>query len=378
MSAALACALLVGVVFLSPSGADSAHPARPSDIVASTAAAPAFLVEGVGSCAGASCHGANAPLPDFRSAYSFWKSAGDPHAAASQALFKPVSLQMAAILKRSGALAADETPATAKLCLQCHGSPASGPSGHLWTASEGISCEQCHGAASGYLVPHAQPDWKTVPAAAKTALGLRDTKSLAGRARTCIACHVGVPGQEVGHELIAAGHPILRFDFRTYLARYPGKHWDVTKDKRSADRAEKKEMPFELEALLEGRRALGRAAVKLVAAHAKSPSLAWPEFADQDCLSCHKNLSTRLGGRSAPGALGRANWGDWYFPESTHGSPASKSALPPSLAAMTTELRRARPDRSAVAAAAAALDAELARLPELDPLAHSGYDDALR
>src|SRR5688572_1054668 len=80
LSAALACVLFVGALVLSPTGADSAVPAKPSGHLAAFAeSAPAFRVEGVGSCAGASCHGANAPLPDVRSAYSFWKSAGDPH-----------------------------------------------------------------------------------------------------------------------------------------------------------------------------------------------------------------------------------------------------------------------------------------------------------
>ncbi len=37
---------------------------------------------------------------------------------------------------------------------------------------------------------------------------------------------------EVDHDLIAAGHPALRFEFATYFANLPP-HWDVARDKKA-------------------------------------------------------------------------------------------------------------------------------------------------
>src|SRR5437870_3137050 len=50
------------------------------------------------------------------------------------------------------------------------------------------------------------------------------------RAETCAGCHVGAPAglgaplRDMNHDLIAAGHPRLNFDYATYLRALPP-HW---------------------------------------------------------------------------------------------------------------------------------------------------------
>ena len=46
-----------------------------------------------------------------------------------------------------------------------------------------------------------------------------------------MTCHVGTPDANVDHDMIAAGHPPLRFEFSSYLANLPP-HWDVAKDRQ--------------------------------------------------------------------------------------------------------------------------------------------------
>jgi hypothetical protein len=66
-------------------------------------------------------------------------------------------------------------------------------------ANAGVSCESCHGPASGYLEPH-----QVKGAYAKAvSTGLRDLKSKPPAiAKACVACHL-----TTDKRLIAAGHP---------------------------------------------------------------------------------------------------------------------------------------------------------------------------
>jgi Cytochrome c554 and c-prime len=260
---------------------------------------------GVGSCAAAACHGGGGPGGSAGSEYTTWIR-NDPHSRAYSVLLEDRSRRMVRGLK-------DARPATEyPLCLGCHvrndreagQTPAA-------LRQDGVGCENCHGPAGNWLGLHYLDDWKQKTPEQKHALGMTDTSDLRQRAEACAACHVGTPGHEVNHDLIAAGHPRLNFEFAAYLDLMP-RHWDAA--------AEKKRIPdLELRAWTIGQLASARAALLLLADRAqRAPEHPgnWPEFAEYDCYACHHSLRTSnwqekegYAGRK-PGSL---PWGSWYF-----------------------------------------------------------------
>ena len=93
----------------------------------------------------------------------------------------------------------------------------------------GVACESCHGPAQRWLNEHYREGWRTRTPSEKHAVGMADTRSLRGRAESCVPCHVGAADMDVNHDLIAAGHPPLHFEFAAYHANLP-RHWDDAKD----------------------------------------------------------------------------------------------------------------------------------------------------
>jgi hypothetical protein len=84
-----------------------------------------------------------------------------------------------------------------------------------------VSCESCHGPASGYLEPHQVKG----SYAKAVSTGLRDLKSNAARiAKACVACHL-----TTDKRLTAAGHPSgAEFDVGAGLKKIV--HWATTYD----------------------------------------------------------------------------------------------------------------------------------------------------
>jgi hypothetical protein len=90
----------------------------------------------------------------------------------------------------------------------------------------------------------------------------------------------------MNHDLIAAGHPRLNFDYGTYLRALPP-HW-VEKD-RDASPAKLRHASDEFTHWLVGRAVTAAASYRLLADRAnRSP---WPELAEFDCYACHHNLT---------------------------------------------------------------------------------------
>jgi hypothetical protein len=190
--------------------------------------------------------------------------------------------------------------------------------GNLSLREDGVSCESCHGPAGKWLTVHYKSEWKNKTAVEKLAWGMADTKSLPGRAAGCVGCHVGAlhvdARMDVNHDLIAAGHPRLNFEFGSYHANFPH-HWDDRKDKNpkfdqrgSAD--------FEIRAWVIGQLVSAKAAVELQAERAApKPGRPWPEFAEYDCFACHHQLQGKSW-RQENGAVdrkpGSLPWGTWY------------------------------------------------------------------
>ncbi|GAA5511122.1 multiheme c-type cytochrome [Novipirellula caenicola] len=264
-----------------------------ADIAVAKADEPTSFV-GISSCATSTCHGGVIGRgPVWNHSLSTWL-ANDPHANAGRLLYDRDSQAIVSRLDRSASGSREAYDAVLReRCISCHTTAtaaqtaASGKLSAEFLAS-GVTCESCHGAAESWLVSHTHVDWD--PAANES---MREMDSIIGRGETCVRCHIGSRTEDglvrdMNHDLIAAGHPALRFDLPIYLANLPT-HWDDRHDR-------------ELNASSVRLRAVGRA-INLAAAaklaserasdHLQDPTVPWPEFADYDCFACHQSLSIR-------------------------------------------------------------------------------------
>ena len=168
---------------------------------------------GAGGCNSSNCHGGTTALPESDSRilgneYATW-SVSDKHQRAYKVLEEPRGKRMAEILK-----IADATKD--RRCVVCHVVGVRDEK----TASDGVSCEACHGPAEQWLGSHIRPN--THDASLK--LGMIDTRNIEVRAKLCLSCHLGSGERVVDHELIAAGHPDLAFELDTFTAAQPSHH----------------------------------------------------------------------------------------------------------------------------------------------------------
>jgi hypothetical protein len=176
---------------------------------------------GSASCATAACHGGLSGQPIVGAEFSIW-SQRDPHSRAYSVLLNDLSQQMAKRLELM------QPAHESAICLNCH-SPATttvteaAPDRERHPI-EGVSCEQCHGPAEHWLTAHVRKDWRPRSLAEKQKLGYRDLTDVLTRANLCADCHVGGPGRDVNHDLIAAGHPRLFFELSAFHANMP-RHW---------------------------------------------------------------------------------------------------------------------------------------------------------
>lgn len=253
---------------------------------------------GAATCASASCHGG--PVNQRGGEYSTW-SAGDPHVRAFAVLFNELSRQ---IVSRLGG----DMPAHQNiLCLKCHAET----TGHgTKAASSRLGCESCHGPAEHYLTTHFQSSFASLSLNEKASHGLYPTKDLLFRIRLCASCHVGDATREVNHDLIAAGHPRLMFEYNSYH-HHPKNavHW------------QEKAPDFEVRSWVLGQIISARTSVELLRSRADSAVKSrspWPELAEYNCSACHAPLSTeRNQSKPIEGTqrnAGLMRWGTWTTP----------------------------------------------------------------
>jgi Cytochrome c554 and c-prime len=225
---------------------------------------------GPGSCSATACHGGIRPMPNSRilqNEYSTWVLQ-DKHAQAYKALETPVAQRMAKIMGL-------ESATSAPRCLACHAlSVSQEKRGREFDVSEGVTCENCHGPASGWLGQHTLKNWTH---AQSVALGMHDLPNLENRTEQCLTCHMGTAEKNVDHELIAAGHPDLVFELDSYQVVMP-MHWKKPDDPAMGIRTWSVGQAVKL-----------RQALLRLSRRAEGP--VWPEFAEMECFACHHDLT---------------------------------------------------------------------------------------
>lgn len=290
---------------------------------------------GMNSCTASACHGgsivANEKGKAWNSSYTVWATK-DPHADAFAVLLGERSRKIVARLTAFVSVDPKKDPNKdakhyraflEQRCMACHATVTESQHSTDGFAEDGVSCASCHGVAGDWLGrDHAGRVGKGVG-------GMTNTKELLPRAKVCVDCHVGSPirdGQprrDVDHDLVAAGHPRLNFEFWAFLDNLP-KHWDLDRDQnriRKPENPKKSPGNFVAEAWVTGQFVSANAALELLESRAKTNL--WPEFSEISCYSCHHDLRSpsfrqKLFDRTPPSdrrpPLGSLVWGAWYSP----------------------------------------------------------------
>jgi hypothetical protein len=372
----------VGLVGLSALGS-SLLPTRAVKSADGPNAQPPVVLrfQGAGSCSATACHGSIAPVPSdatprvvpLRNEHTTWLS-DDPHSRAYLTLIQKKSKDI--VWKLAGGKEPQLQAHQDERCLACHTTPR--PQAELrhteWMNQDGVGCESCHGPAEKWIGPHTTSDWKKTDRDAR----FKDSRFvplqlLPRRAGVCVQCHVGRRLQEgplvqdVNHDLIAAGHPRLNFEFSAYMERMPA-HW-VEKG-RNAD------PDFGALKVWVGQLVSAKAALELHQGRAGDKEAPWPEFSEHDCYACHHTLADAAWRRNQPlGANlpGMTGWGSWYFPMAnallsqklgagTDGGPGANGSLEDLCKAMSARFLDREEAQTAVKAGIDRLDRELAGL----------------
>jgi hypothetical protein len=316
------------------------------------------------SCAARGCHGAVGPtnpatgdvfIKDGES--TTWRFF-DPHNRAYKILDEERSLRMGRNLKH---LLGDKKPSESRVCLVCHATvdPEATVPGAAIDLADGLTCEACHGPAEVWQDTHvsakSRDEWRKDPKA-RDAVGMVDLSDATARATECTSCHVGdrSRGMDVNHDLIAAGHPRLNFEYSAYLEAYP-KHWKENQETIASMAGD----------WAVGQAVTARAALQLLADRAKSAAdekanppasvAPWPELSESECFSCHHTLEKAnwLPNRGEfavkPGRLPWATWTSVMLPELEKVKPGWKVNNPDSpWVALRAEMSKKDPDARTV------------------------------
>jgi len=272
---------------------------------------PRWVGLSAASCATGSCHGGpRGGLDDVQSfAATIW-SDRDPHAHAYEVLHDPRSRRMARLL---GIPAAHES----RRCLVCHSVQDASPDPlPELVLSDGVACASCHGDATQWKELHTLASWQATSVEERAALGYRDLSTPRARAETCLRCHVGDAEHEVDHDLIAAGHPRLFFEFAAYQRLEP-RHWSpLDKAETDPDFTPRSWTIGQLVTLEAVARLVELRAARAAADLEAGRRLHWPELAEFDCYACHRSLGPTVGRSAAdftrPPAPGSPSWQPWY------------------------------------------------------------------
>ncbi len=281
------------------------------------ASAPAAVT--LANCTSSGCHGGSTSgPPSWENAASLWL-ARDPH---RNAFFVLYTERAIAMVQRLNNWPTDQAPDDAKYlqfleqrCTGCHAiHESSEPADRPEAYALGVTCVGCHGEASHWGHTHYQNGFRDANGnvnAEDVSHGFNDLRDLSERASACMQCHVG-PGKglngphDMNHDLIAAGHPRLNFEFSAYLANLPP-HWDTALDeKRHNESVSATAGSFNFDAWLVGQMEIAKsrsalsnwrkttAAEQQAAGALLSETPPWPELSEFDCYQCHHSFSSAL------------------------------------------------------------------------------------
>lgn len=245
-------------------------------------AAAAGSYQGVASCAGSTCHGRSegdgkVVRQDELRIWQEPSSKTGAHSRAAAVLSTPRGQRIASALGLGNA-------ASASACLGCHATNAPGATrGGRYLASDGVGCESCHGAASGWISSH-----YAMPAthASNVAAGMIALEKPQVRASVCLDCHFGSdrPGQFVTHSMMAAGHPRVAFELDLFSSLQA--HYDV-----DADYVKRKGRLDSVQLWAVGQAEAVRRSARLFTNASLATEGIFPQFTFYDCHSCHRQIT---------------------------------------------------------------------------------------
>lgn len=303
---------------------------------------------GSASCVGRSCHGGLEPRSGDVCRQDEYTAIADrdSHHNAYRVLQNERSRQMARLLGDASG-AAEKMPR----CLACHATAVEerlAPSERAY----GVGCESCHGPAASWIDVHTHTPKPS---------GLVRLDHVEVRAKVCAGCHVGAEGRDVDHDLIAAGHPRLLFEFVAFDEALPP-HWrpkprDVAHD------------------WFVGQIAAADATLDLLTSRAQSATSPWPEFAEYDCFSCHHDLKADSWRRDVPRKqkAGSLVWDSWNTSVIDRLLEQNKLSAAPWLS-LQTSMQALPPDRKSVVSEASAAKSRLKELAALDARGAEGVN----
>ncbi len=266
-AAGLLLALIVALVF------------RPEGATAQAASGGGTHV-GVASCSGSTCHGrseANGKIVR-QDELMIWQDESSPAGAHSRAWRVLQLPRSRAIAQRLGIGEATSAP----MCLGCHATPAAQRGGRF-QVSDGVGCEGCHGAASGWLASHYAVGANHAQNVARGLVPLENPRARAGQ---CLDCHFGSAdqGQFVNHRIMAAGHPRIAFELDLFSTLQQHHNED-------ADYAQRKGRSNGVQLWAVGQAMALERSLSLFANPARGTEGVFPEFYFFDCHTCHRRIS---------------------------------------------------------------------------------------
>ena len=248
-------------------------------VLATGAALAAGRYEGVASCAGSTCHGradGNGAVvrQDELRLWQEPSARSGAHSRTYAALISPRGQRIATTLGLGSA-------GSAGACLGCHATPP-GERGAQFQISDGVGCEGCHGAASGWIASHYAVG---ASHAGNVAGGMLALDNPAVRAGVCLDCHLGSgkPGQFVTHAMMAAGHPRISFELDLFSSLQ--QHWDA-----DADYAARKQQTDGVRLWAVGQAEAVQRSLGLFGRGDLASNGIFPEFTFYDCHSCHRGI----------------------------------------------------------------------------------------
>lgn len=284
---------------------------------------------GRAACATATCHGGiQGQGPSWNHALSAWETQDLAHRDAGKVLLNNQSRQIVANMLATSADPAAVTEADyaeflMERCTSCHAPQANSgdtlePEDWQRKIQAGVSCEDCHGQASSWLPLHTLEQWNGQTTAAHAA-GFRDTQDWMKRIDNCARCHIGsrtADGliRDMNHDMIAAGHPVLRFDMTLFQCNLPA-HWHISNERVFESQAStespvlRADVPTLHEYEIARLRTLELAATLSRERTSANPHVPQPEFAEFNCFACHQQLTVNS---TASGTRQQLLWNLWY------------------------------------------------------------------